>query len=553
MTLVLDSSSSTSNTGNRIEAAIAAAAARRDAEAQIAQIGERDVPTSERALMMVSFRYFLSKLKDDKGEPLKVRWHNQQWADLMQDERLLCLMAARGHWKTWTAYAYICWRMWKHNRNADGVIDPTFPEGNFEAMYFTSVIELAKERFERIKQFMLDSIDLFWELLPARLPGQPMAVIADVWTRTKIALRNHATLQPKSIGSSVRGPHPQLIVADDIVTDKNGRTPLQRGRVWAYIISTLRPMVGDHGQMIVMGTPQHYEDALHKLYGKPGWRWIKYRAVNWDTEQVLCEDAYSLQGLKDEQTTDPILFSREFQMDPRDDATSIFPYALTGRVLEPALKFVRPFRRTQRPPGEFIVGGMDLAISEAAGADYTVLWMALYNRFTAHRTLLWATRARGLTFDEQVDLLKDVCRDFTPDIIVVEQNTFQKWLHQHVTKYPETAHRIFGHTTGIEKQSLTEGIPSLKVILSANPPIWTMPVGDEESAAFVAEWRSEMNAFGYAEGKLGTVAEHDDTVMSYWLTERAIRLIEEWMPSGTGDVATAEDVGIERVSIGSAY
>jgi hypothetical protein len=66
--------------------------------------------------------------------------------------------------------------------------------------------------------------------------------------------------------------------------------------------------------------------------------------------------------------------------------------------------------------------------------------------------------------------------------------------------------------------------------------------------------RMELNAFGFVDGKLQGVGEHDDTVLGLWLTERAIRMIEALpeMP-GTSDY-TAEEVGIgERVTITKDY
>jgi hypothetical protein len=315
-------------------------------------------------------------------------------------------------------------------------------------------------------------------------------------------------------------------------------------------------MAGATGQLIVVGTPQHYEDALHRLRGKPGWTWVKSRAANLDTGQALWEERYSLKYLLDLQKTDPVLFSREYQMDPRDDATSTFPWELTGRALMggEGLNFVRPYLPADREPNEAVVGGMDLAVSETAGADYTVVWMVSYNRVTGKRRLLWACRLRGLTFDEQVAMVRQVCKDFWPEVLIIEQNAFQKWLAQHLMKYAETASRVFGHTTGIEKQSLIEGVPSLKVILANN--LWMIPSGDAESAEFASTWRTEANAFGYADGKLQSVGEHDDTVMAWWLAERGIRMIEvNGLKPGETNVVMAEDLDeeYERVRIGNAY
>jgi hypothetical protein len=506
---------------------------------------------SDDALSWMSFAHFMRRLHDDKGNPLVVPWHVEDWCHLVQNSRLLCLMAARDHGKSWLVFAYIAWRMWRHNRDSDGLLYPDRREGNYEVIYFSAILPLTIERFERIQQFLTDNEHLFGDLLPQREPGIHMTALREVWSKTSFRLKNGASASAKSIGSATRGAHPQLVVADDFIYDKNSTTALQRGRVWNYFVGTIMPMVGSSGQLVAIGTPQHKADTLHLLDKAPGWVWQKYRAVDWETGDVLWKGRYSLDALKDIQTTDPLLFSREYQMDPRDDASSIFPFTLTVRPLEAGvgLSWLRPFGPRARNPGQFVVAGGDLAISEEVGADYTVYTVALYDRFTQKRQMLWAERARGLSWDAQVSLIRDLCRDFSIDIFVIEENHFQKWLRQHLMRYPETATRVFGHTTGIEKQNFTEGVPSLKLVLQND--LWVWPTEPRQAEDFVAVLRSEASGWGFEDGKLRSTEEHDDTTMSLWLTERAIRLLEYHLPQAQeASMGDYEDLGIERVTIG---
>ena len=511
------------------------------------------------ALAWASYPYFLTLLRDDKGQPLQVPWHIEEWATLMQNERLLALLAARDHGKTWTAWGYILWRCWRHNRAPDGALlisygdDGTvhLPEGVFEFTYVTSIKPLSIERFGRIQQMMLDNIHLFGDILPRREPGQALAVLKDQWAKTNFRLRNGAMGSARSVGSSTRGLHPDLIVADDIVEIKNALTELQRNRVWAYVVSTLQPMAGKTGQMIVIGTPQHYEDALFRLKGKPNWRWVKFRAVDFDSGIALWPERYSVADLLAIQKTDVIIFSREYQMDPRDDAASIFPRSLTAKAFREDLRYVYPLRPTQITSGEFVVLGGDVALSESTGADYSVYMVVLYNRFTQKRRLLYAVRKRGMTFREQVNELRTLCKDLTIHLGVVEQNGFQRWLHQELAQYPETNARIFGHNTGIEKQQVVDGIPGLKLILEHG--LWEIPYSEDDPDAreFATVWQNELNAFGWAEGKLQGVGAHDDVVMAMWFVERAIRMIESFRTEGSEVITAEELLDVERVQIGA--
>lgn len=513
---------------------------------------EGDPVVSKEALAWYSFPVFMSLLKDDRGKPLQVPWHIQRWAEMMPDVRRLCLMAARDHGKTYTVLAYIAWRLWRHNRWPDMTLKEGRPDGNLEIVYFSAIIDLSKQRFARLQQFLLDNEHLFGDLLPTA-DDEPSAKRnireRDEWSKTGFTLKNDASAYPKSIGSAVRGLHPQLVVADDIVMDKNSQSALQRGRVWKFLIGTIEPMAGPNGQLLVLGTPQHQADALHKLRDHPEFIWMKYQAVNFDAGKVLWPERYSLEYLLNLQKADPVLFSREYQMDPRDDASSIFPYALTAKPVELGrpLRWRRPFKGVHRAVGDIVVAGGDIALSESVGADFTVYIVAIWNQHTNKRRLLWAERHKGLTFDQQVTLIRDLCRDFDVNVFVLESNLFQKWLKQHLAKFPETAARVFGHTTGVEKQSLEEGVPGMKLVIEND--LWEWPTQPTVADEFVAVLRNEMSAFGWQEGKLGGVGEHDDTVMALWLTERAIRIVAEYLPK-EDEIVTAEDIGIERVSLG---
>jgi hypothetical protein len=118
-------------------------------------------------------------------------------------------------------------------------------------------------------------------------------------------------------------------------------------------------------------------------------------------------------------------------------------------------------------------------------------------------------------------------------------------------KYPETARCMFGHHTGLEKSDFAQGIPS--VSFGPRAGLWdlSLPTGDAESAAYASVFRTEAQAFGWKDGKLTGVGEHDDTKMNWWLADRAARVVEAHMPGEPEwEMVYLEDLGIERVKIG---
>jgi hypothetical protein len=157
-------------------------------------------------------------------------------------------------------------------------------------------------------------------------------------------------------------------------------------------------------------------------------------------------------------------------------------------------------------------------------------------------------------FHEQVQLIRDACGRFEVDIGFVEDNGFQVWLLAEVRRDPRMSGVIFGHSTGREKRSLEQGIPSLKIDLTTGLWNGSLPTGDHESAAYAAVFRTEAAAFTWKDGKLMGIGEHDDTVMSLWLADLAARLqLERLGQNLEPEIVTMEDLGIEPVKIGPDY
>lgn len=499
-------------------------------------------------LMYASFPYFMAELLDDKGEALIVSDHHEEWGEMMESEMRLCILAPRDHGKTWTALCFLMWKCWKHNRNSDGKLKEDMPDGEFQAVLFSNTIDQAQEFFGKMQVLILANEDLFGDILPTGTRGAK-ASIKEAWSGGHIRFRNNADVSIRSFGKSTRGMHPNLIVCDDVLSDTNSATQIMRSKVWKYFVGTIIPMLGPEGQLIVIGTAQHYNDLLHRLRRQDGWKWVKYRSVNWDSGRVLWPWRHGIADLKQKQVMDPVLFAKEYQNDPRDDASSYFPFKLTSPLVEQG-EFEVMVDSYMPAPGEIVVLSADFAMSEAIGADYCVVMVAKMNIATQQRQLLWAVRERGWSFQQQVNALRFACRMFNVSLGIIENNSFQRWVRAETERYPETAGKILGHQTGAEKVSMKDGVPMLTLPLSQR--LWTIPSGDERSKEFANVWQSEMNAMGYVNDKLQGVGEHDDTVMAFWLLERAVRMVNTLMQRGPSEqYVTMSEVGMEPVRIGN--
>ena len=232
--------------------------------------------------------------------------------------------------------------------------------------------------------------------------------------------------------------------------------------------------------------------------------------------------------------------------DPRDDAASLFPSALTDRAIAAGADLT--FASSWKSAGEVVVLGADVAISEHARADFTVVIVAAYSITTGCRRILEAQRHKGLNLRAQEDLIADLCARFDVTAAVVEDNGFQKWLLERLEQRPETRGRVHGHTTGRDKRSAQEGILRLRRALLADQSL--VPSGDALSRRFARAWQDELAAFGWRDGRPEGVGDHDDVVMASWFVELAVRRVDELVAMIDEEViVTGEEFGIERYRI----
>jgi hypothetical protein len=506
----------------------------------------------QRALLDASFPYFLSELLDPAGRPFALAPHVRAWADLIATERRLVLLAPRDHGKTTLLLAYVLWRFWRH-RYASSVRVGAAP-GTFEAVLFSATRDQALVLMTKFRDLLLANPNLFGEVDGKAAAGPGRGQIR--WSQHAVRLTSGADLRIRAYRTSTRGLHPDLLLLDDVLSDQNSLSSHQRELTFNYFVRTLLPM--NPGQLIIVGTAIHQDDLLHRL-GRSrangmtplGFAWRRYRALDEASGTALWPGRHPVAELLGLRDFDPLMFSREYMNDPRDDAASMFPFELTQRAIDAGVGFV--LGANQPPdPREYVVLGADFALSEAAGADYTAVMVVAYDPETQRRRVLDIRRVKGLDFAAQVALIRDLTARHRVSLGVVEQNGFQRWLVDELERWPETRGRIFGNTTGRAKAHPMDGIPRLKLELLAGT--WVVPSGDGESLRLARRWQTELGAFGIREGRLEGVGEHDDLVISSWYVELAVRLVARELALGPMDeLVTLRDLGIEPVRIGPDY
>lgn len=461
----------------------------------------------EDTLRCANLTYFITSVIPD----FQLSWHHLEWGELVQQHKKLCINAARDHGKSfYFSNAYAAWQLYRYTRPRTRSYSkrPTAASSN-RGFLFSFSLQQGIDLMEILKGTIEENDILKERLFPRST--------ANSWSATNIVCRNGARLTVKGFGSSVRGAHPYWIIVDDGLKDNVIYSSLQRNKSTDYFHSVIMNMLVPGGQIIVVGTPFHAEDLYGDLKTKNGWFVIEYPAIFPDG-RILWPQRWSFKDLMDKKETQgSIIFSRENLCRPITNESSIFPMEILTRSLLRMENYTLVDSREEFPVKfSKVVVGCDFAISANVGADYAVFSVWGIDELTDERWLLHLYREKGVKFFEQMNVLRRINSRFRPDLIVMENNTFQQI-------FVETADTegmpVIGHTTGIDKYDLKTGWPHLSTLFERGKI--HIPVGNVYSQQVKDLIFQDLGSVAFTEKGLESVGSHDDISSSFWLADLA--------------------------------
>lgn len=411
--------------------------------------------------------------------------------------------------------AYAAWKLYGYSkpRGSHFSARPTRSNSN-RGYLFSFSLQQSVDLMEILKGTIEGN-----DVLRERLFPDTRAVGA--WASTNIVCKNGARLTCKGFGSSVRGAHPFWIVVDDGLKDNVIYSQLQRQKSIDYFHSVIMNMLVPGGQIVVVGTPFHASDLYGDLKTKKGWFVIEYPAIFPDG-RILWPHRWSFFDLLDKRATQGnIIFSRENLCRPITNEASIFPLKVLERSLVRMENYVLVRNRDDFPiKFNKVVVGCDFAISANVGSDYTVFTTWGVDDETGERWLLNFHRQKGMTYNEQIQMLRGINARFRPDSMILEQNTFQQIFVQEADRQGLP---VVGHTTGIDKYDLKNGWPGLSADFERGKI--HIPVGDDYSRNVKDLIFSDLGSVAFTDKGLQSVGDNDDISSSFWLAKLGANLI----------------------------
>lgn len=447
--------------------------------------------------------------------------HHVEWGDVCNDHDRILNLAARDHGKShFWCFAY---PIWMADRRAPG-----------KTGYIFSATETqAKEHLQKIREEVCGGGEYGEKGNPKLAHLLPLQKDS---SRT-LKFANGSEIRARGFGSNVRGGHPFWVVCDDVGCDDWIWSETVRNKEIDFFLSAIEPMPVPGGQLIVVGTPFHALDLYNELEDGGVFHVTKHPARDPITDEPLWPARYDDKALLKKKKTlnNHLRWSREYLCQPISDEASLFPAALFDQdgVKQPYSLGLPGFWRDR---GFTCFVGVDLALSASASGDYMVILVLAVDPENGDRYIVDLIRKKGLGYQSQVDLVVDTAKRYDAGLVFCEANQYQRVITDMVVRQSDVPIKAF-YTTGkggassrrrgmtktysANKNALDQGIPTLRMLLENRKLKIPWALDSREKIQVLL---TEMQAFGWAEGKMQGVGAHDDTVMALWIADRAASL-----------------------------
>ena len=438
----------------------------------------------------------------DIGFPAPFRFNKllRSWDKLVKKNRYLAILCARGHGKSvffseiLSVYDMF---LFKYRR--------------------IIVVSASQEQANRILEELKSIIENNEWLITKKNPNK--------WAVETIGY-NGGYILVKGIGSEILGQHVDRIVIDDILRTDNR---LSDREIEDYIDMVLDPMLLNRkGQMILVGTPKTDTDIFTTIANrvKQGSVWVirRYPAIlDYEKRIIQCPDRFTWNDLMQKRLSmGPLKFSREYQLEFFSRDASLFPDWLIKPAKNKGKDVCLLPKSDKRDKNWVFVGGVDVARSGSASADYSVMIIMAFNTITNEKQIVHVWREKGLKISEQAKKIADISRRFNHPYILVEQNNFgQDLIDELVDKHNLNIDSFVTGGKGQKKEHLIKFL-----IISFEHEQIILPQGDETSINIIRVIEEELSKFCELKTPAGnykyeSVGAHDDCVMALALANRA--------------------------------
>lgn len=413
------------------------------------------------------FMRYVMQTKDRR--PWDVQPFHDEWQDALTENPRLGLLAPVEHGKT--EQVVIGRLLWELGR------DPTHT-----CAVICASGSAAEERGDALRAWIAgecldaDDNDRLHEVFPDLLPGKH-------WNRTKFDIKGKSpgSKDPSvcliGTGAKLPGKRLTILIIDDPHDDENTSTKAQREKTIRWFDNSAYARVCEDGKIWIIHTSWHAtEDLIHTLKGR-GWRVLTYRAIDKDWQTPLWPSRWSIPRLRQfKADIGPQAFARQALNFPYDDSSSRFREEDFAYALQKGQEELGEPILSCEEPGEWIVIGVDLAVSKKKDADRTSF--AICRRKTNGERQLLNVESGRWSAPEILERIDDLHYRYGNPIFWVENNAAQDYLIQLAPHL--TSANVRAHTTGVGKRSMIYAIELLAAELAGHK--WAIASIDGKTA-----------------------------------------------------------------------
>jgi len=409
----------------------------------------------------------------------------QEWNELMDSTQRTVIVCSRDHGKSVFMHSWVVWNL-------------VFQPAPYQMLYISS-------NQKQTLVHMRDIDKMFQHpLLKAFKPARG-------WAIGNITLTNGNQILERSVGSQIRGLHPQEIIIDDPLKEFS-ISGIQKVTDWFY--GDMIPTLHHTASLRVIGTPFSYTDIYQQLSENEAYTVRTYPCLNALNEPLWPErwNYDALMARKSE--VGSLMFTREYMCVPISTGTSLF----NPEYLDHAKNKNLVLKPSRREGYKYFVG-VDPAIS--TDGDYNVITVLEVDA-DDNKNVIYVDRSKNVEFRENIQKVKIIGKIFNPEVILFETNTFAKSFTQELRHVADLNVHDF-NTTRKKKQEI---ILNLQMTLENQK--MNFPYGNEESRRVTSALVEELSMFAITErGKFEGIGAHDDMVMSLALANAATFQVSE--------------------------
>lgn len=423
---------------------------------------------------------------EETGDPFVLADFHREWNQLMTDEDRLLIEGPREHGKSGTIVSRALFELG---------INP-----NIRIKIICCSDTMAKKRLMAITMYIEES-----ERLHKVFPMLKPALRAS-WTKTQIYVdrkvkSGEPSVEAFGILSSSSGSRADLLLLDDICDARNTIiNPALQDTVRQTLFDNIMNFLpADGGRAWYICTPWTTGDVTNDLKAIPAWKqWRRPVTV----DDPLWPERWSREALAKRKDELPLRsWQRQFELVVIAEEGATFSHK--------ALKDHNNVKVEQfREDGPVLYfAGVDLAIATSKkAANFVVVIGALGANKEKH--LIETVKHKGVSFRQQIEIIKDVNTRYELQLVMVETNAYQDSMRQELEDVKGL--NVRGYTTsGKSKRDLELGIPGFAgEIEKGQWTIWDSEGSNEPTL-------DEMKAYPYG--------DKDDCVMAGFFLREAMR------------------------------